>query len=1723
MRKLLNFLAALLLQASLLAQPVAPAFSAGPRAPATAPAAPSLVGQYSFKLSGNTTGSGFLQDYIQVPYASNLNSFPYGITLEAWVRRDNAARYESIICNGWMQSYCLSFAGAKVRLQTNGGASFVDSASDVLAGAWTHIAATYDGQYQKIYINGRLDVSRYYPGSVGAASSTPLGIGADLVNDFNQNYFQGHIDEARVWNYARSASQIQNSFLVSYDGSMLGLVGNWQLNGNGLDLSGGNNGTVVNGVWSLDGALPHDLTIPNVSVTPSLNDGLCNTSTEYANAAQVAVSWNAPLTTAYLLHNGTDLWVCFDHATPAGHSGLNWLAVYLDRGWGRDKFAQPDDLSLEMFNDNTFHHREGDGQGGFVNSSTPDGQWNGRYTANSGLPTWYVTEFQISLNLIGPPGTTFGLQLAQNWVNGPGDNRIWPALAAWNSPATWATATLAGQGSPYSFSGSVKYQPRNPKAAPTAVAGLRVNLVADDGSGGWVIADTTLSKLDGSFSLSANHSYTRHRLEIDPLSLPRGYTPYSSYASQTGAGQDPRVIDYQYAGSGAYTGAEFRLQDALPLPVNRGMGPYFIIIAPSVVIDSGALNDFAIYKRHLGFDVEIKSLEDIAAGYGGLDLPEKIRNFEIDRRNTYGSRFRYLMLVGPDKIIPFARMSPEAITDPTLRPDPASQCRAEKGGWITDWYYADLVSNWDSNNNGCLGDGTFGDPSEQQKTGYTPDRFLQFQPTVSVGRLPLRTPKEIRDALRQSMLFEQQTPDFKRQALLGMSMFSVKGNCWFPPDDAGGQYYSGGEFKINNKTYTCSNISPSGQDGSYVGQNLRTQLLGPTGLSADYFYENTPPVAGGSPYQSAQIVSENVLTTYVQADDYGLVFLEGHGNSNGVYRTNWAGDSNGDGMLNNPTRPFGNPAKSAWEMGGGNLFTNGGLANTSTPAGRGAIWMVIACSTGLWESEANFGTQLLRSNAGTAWVGGVGTVPTTAAEQVTQLIAHRLLGFEMRLGEAVWDGLGSYMQNIYTGSSRWHAPWWVFVTDLFGDPTLSYWGNPGGDANQSPWPMLRQTAFGEGFSRLAGAQQPVPLWTYAALPNVLDSVQPAPVVLPDNTVVVAHGVYVDILTDGQLYQRLGGFQVLRGTPAISTDRTIYVASRNGLLYALVRHPVSGYWGLRWQLDLGSNVLTSPIIGSDGYVAIAVDDGGNTDVLLVRPDGRIAHRTSDLIIGYITPFVIPGHAVEALAVDANRIIYLTTSAGAMWRLNLYCHTSFAALCMTVDPSPGAAYTTAPLLAYGGVYAGRADGSLVRKDPNSLAQVGATSLGGVAVAGPIAGPGWQVLVGADDNNLYSLTSALAPRWQAAIPSGFRGQPAYTTDSLLVVNGSFLDVRDPHTGQLRSFAFLGASPNGGAVAVGYGRQAFVQTGAGPVVAVGEGWALPPEDLLAMPVQFTAIGGLPSKGIRLNWKLADTGAPPGVAFNPTGLLLQRSLEDGDWEDVAVLPYGTLTYTDTTPLDGQWYGYRLQVLEGGGADSDIAVLGASVRSLPAEPVAPALTEVAAEGIDRLRVAWGAPAGGEVTHYRLERGPAAAGPFTAVADVPGPALDWVDGGLTADTDYFYRLVALNDAGESAPSNILDGHTRRQTLVAPQHVAARLLADGRIEVTWDGSPPSATAMVEGRPEAVAGYTMLGTTSSTGPFAFLPTQVIAIAFRVKFVQGDEESAYGESVLSIKIQSDVRPMFL
>jgi len=133
--------------------------------------------------------------------------------------------------------------------------------------AWHHYCLTYDGSTTKLY----------YDGNYVAHLDVSLNTGThDLwFGRWENSYFDGKIDEMRVWNIALDSIQIRENMHLNLPCPKVGLLGNWQFNeesGSLLsDIVSGNNGSLQN----MDNADWVTSTIP-------FGGGISNTQTETA-------------------------------------------------------------------------------------------------------------------------------------------------------------------------------------------------------------------------------------------------------------------------------------------------------------------------------------------------------------------------------------------------------------------------------------------------------------------------------------------------------------------------------------------------------------------------------------------------------------------------------------------------------------------------------------------------------------------------------------------------------------------------------------------------------------------------------------------------------------------------------------------------------------------------------------------------------------------------------------------------------------------------------------------------------------------------------------------------------------------------------------------------------------------------------------------------------------------------------------------------------------------------------------------------------------------------------------------------------------------------------------------------------------------------------------------------------------------------------------------------
>jgi hypothetical protein len=138
------------------------------------------------------------------------------------------------------------------------GTNFVSSGA-LATDQWHHLVGTYDGSTYRIYVNGELKDSRSY-GTGMSNSVYPLTLGARRsAGGAPTSFYNGVVDEVRIWNIARTAGEIRGSMNSTLTGFEQNLVAYLQLN-EGSGTTAGNfvseNGSLVNSPTWLSSTIP---------------------------------------------------------------------------------------------------------------------------------------------------------------------------------------------------------------------------------------------------------------------------------------------------------------------------------------------------------------------------------------------------------------------------------------------------------------------------------------------------------------------------------------------------------------------------------------------------------------------------------------------------------------------------------------------------------------------------------------------------------------------------------------------------------------------------------------------------------------------------------------------------------------------------------------------------------------------------------------------------------------------------------------------------------------------------------------------------------------------------------------------------------------------------------------------------------------------------------------------------------------------------------------------------------------------------------------------------------------------------------------------------------------------------------------------------------------------------------------------------------------------------
>ncbi|MFA5932493.1 MAG: DUF2341 domain-containing protein [Microgenomates group bacterium] len=244
-------------------------------------------------------------DYVDMGDVLDANT-TNKITLEAWIKTPSPTdNFPMIVTKSGASDngYEFRFNSTNGKLQViYGGTTPTNLVGNTVlaANTWYHVTTTYDGVTAKIYLNGVLDNSVAMTGTI-TANTEHLLIGARYESGTPAYFYTGQIDAVRIYDYARSASQIVSDMNAGHPavGSPIGsAVGYWKFD-EGADnrCSAGVNDACNSGSGgnALDGA-ESNMAVPATTASGWTNSGKFNKAMIFDGSDdQIQITETAPL------------------------------------------------------------------------------------------------------------------------------------------------------------------------------------------------------------------------------------------------------------------------------------------------------------------------------------------------------------------------------------------------------------------------------------------------------------------------------------------------------------------------------------------------------------------------------------------------------------------------------------------------------------------------------------------------------------------------------------------------------------------------------------------------------------------------------------------------------------------------------------------------------------------------------------------------------------------------------------------------------------------------------------------------------------------------------------------------------------------------------------------------------------------------------------------------------------------------------------------------------------------------------------------------------------------------------------------------------------------------------------------------------------------------------------------------------------------------------------
>jgi len=207
------------------------------------------------------------------------------------------------------------------------------------------------------------------------------------------------------------------------------------------------------------------------------------------------------------------------------------------------------------------------------------------------------------------------------------------------------------------------------------------------------------------------------------------------------------------------------------------------------------------------------------------------------------------------------------------------------------------------------------------------------------------------------------------------------------------------------------------------------------------------------------------------------------------------------------------------------------------------------------------------------------------------------------------------------------------------------------------------------------------------------------------------------------------------------------------------------------------------------------------------------------------------------------------------------------------------------------------------------------------------------------------------------------------------------------------------------------------------------------AMPVGLMATA-VSSVSIMVVW-------PPVAGAKSFKVYRSATNDTGSYVAVGTVTADTIIDSgtaDTSLSPSTLYYYKVTALDTSGESGQSAPASATTNR--AAPLGVMITRVTS---DSITVIWKSfPYDTPTISYKVYRSGSGSGPYSVVGTVSDTTETFTDTGLSAGTQYYYKITAVGDSGESGPSVTVNATT---VPTVPVNVVATAVSKTSIVVTW----------------------------------------------------------------------------